>query len=542
MAEMPIRQINDYLWEIPQQGGMRVPGRVYATRELMADIQKDAALEQVANVAHLPGIVGYSLAMPDIHWGYGFPIGGVAAVDAEEGVISPGGVGYDINCLWSEAEILHRFGYYRRIADIVGNNLDDSVRCYDLQMIQAQSADIEAGLCKRPSHPVLEMVTTTGRSTVATSDHPFLTPAGMRNLGELRPGDRVAVDPFEGVLYEEPGDEILLSEEEVRRFLRERGKTNSNAIPQILRSLRDRDLLPLRRNSPALPVLIKALGFVMGDGTLYFKNDTGKGFTWFFGKAGDLEEIRHDLAPFFQVSPVYSRHRQHRIETDYGEIQFEATNCCVRVTSSAFAVLLALLGCPVGNKSLQDYEVPNWLFTAALWQKRLFLASYFGAELQTPRAYAERNRNFPCPLLTVQKQEGYVPSGRRFLTQIAELVKEFGAETKGIEEHKESVARKNGFSCRLRLLFSSRPESLLALYTRIGFECNHKRRVEASVVAAYQVYKRAAWEERTAFMREIARLRTMLGLRNHKTIKYRNWYCQSYRDCRMLRRCRMRMS
>src|SRR5215510_1008295 len=98
MAEMPIRQINDYMWEIPKQGGMRVPGRVYATRELMADIKKDAALEQVANVAHLPGIVGYSLAMPDIHWGYGFPIGGVAAMDAEEGVITPGGIGFDINC------------------------------------------------------------------------------------------------------------------------------------------------------------------------------------------------------------------------------------------------------------------------------------------------------------------------------------------------------------------------------------------------------------------------------------------------------------
>src|SRR6266850_2206637 len=98
MAEVSIHQISDYLWEIPKQGGMRVPGRVYATRELMADIRKDAALEQVANVAHLPGIVGYSLAMPDIHWGYGFPIGGVAAVSVDDGVISPGGVGYDINC------------------------------------------------------------------------------------------------------------------------------------------------------------------------------------------------------------------------------------------------------------------------------------------------------------------------------------------------------------------------------------------------------------------------------------------------------------
>src|SRR6266849_2935248 len=98
MATTPIHQLNDYVWEIPKQGGMRVPGRVYATRELMADIGKDAALEQVANVAHLPGIVGYSLAMPDIHWGYGFPIGGVAAVDAEEGAISPGGIGFDVNC------------------------------------------------------------------------------------------------------------------------------------------------------------------------------------------------------------------------------------------------------------------------------------------------------------------------------------------------------------------------------------------------------------------------------------------------------------
>jgi len=90
---MKIQQIADYVWEIPKHGNMRVPGRVYASREMMSDLQKDASLEQVANVAHLPGIMGYSLAMPDIHWGYGFPIGGVAAVDADEGAISPGGVG-----------------------------------------------------------------------------------------------------------------------------------------------------------------------------------------------------------------------------------------------------------------------------------------------------------------------------------------------------------------------------------------------------------------------------------------------------------------
>ena len=95
---MQLRQIDDHVWEIPRQGGMRVPGRIYASAKLMRDLRDDPAIAQVVNVAHLPGIVGYALAMPDIHWGYGFPIGGVAAVDATEGVISPGGIGYDVNC------------------------------------------------------------------------------------------------------------------------------------------------------------------------------------------------------------------------------------------------------------------------------------------------------------------------------------------------------------------------------------------------------------------------------------------------------------
>lgn len=96
--KLEVRRIGEVLWEIPRQGEMLVPGRIFASEDLMADIRSDPALEQVANVACLPGIVGAALAMPDIHWGYGFPIGGVAAVDLEDGVISPGGVGYDINC------------------------------------------------------------------------------------------------------------------------------------------------------------------------------------------------------------------------------------------------------------------------------------------------------------------------------------------------------------------------------------------------------------------------------------------------------------
>jgi tRNA-splicing ligase RtcB len=93
-----LRQVSEVMWELPATGGMRVPGRIYADGELVAALLEDQSLVQVSNVAHLPGILCCSLAMPDIHYGYGFPIGGVAAFAVDEGVVSPGGVGYDINC------------------------------------------------------------------------------------------------------------------------------------------------------------------------------------------------------------------------------------------------------------------------------------------------------------------------------------------------------------------------------------------------------------------------------------------------------------
>lgn len=93
-----LNKIDDYRWELPKTGAMRVPGIIYTSASMLKDIQSEDALKQVANVATLPGILKASLAMPDIHWGYGFPIGGVAAFDWDSGIISPGGVGYDINC------------------------------------------------------------------------------------------------------------------------------------------------------------------------------------------------------------------------------------------------------------------------------------------------------------------------------------------------------------------------------------------------------------------------------------------------------------
>jgi len=100
MAEITrpsVKALDECRYQIDPLPGMRVPGIVYADEAMMREMIDSMSLQQVANVAHLPGIVRASLAMPDIHWGYGFPIGGVAAFEPEEGVVSPGGVGYDIN-------------------------------------------------------------------------------------------------------------------------------------------------------------------------------------------------------------------------------------------------------------------------------------------------------------------------------------------------------------------------------------------------------------------------------------------------------------
>jgi len=121
MAVEGLKKLDDYRFLIPREKGMRAEGLIYASEKLAAAAVRDNSHQQVRNVAHLPGIVGRSMAMPDIHWGYGFPIGGVAAMDAESGVISPGGVGYDINCgVRLASTALEAHAVSGRIEDLAG--------------------------------------------------------------------------------------------------------------------------------------------------------------------------------------------------------------------------------------------------------------------------------------------------------------------------------------------------------------------------------------------------------------------------------------
>jgi len=413
MWEGPIEKISDYKYRIPKsyKPGMLVDGIIYSNDKLLAGIKNDKAPEQVANVAFLPGIVGNSLAMPDIHWGYGFCIGGVAATDPEKGgVISPGGVGYDINCLYGETFILNDFGYKIKIKDYENNFCNETLVCADFAENKKSSTAIAAFLKQKPKGKVYKIKTLSGREIIATQDHPFYTKDGMKEVGRLSVGENAAVYSFEGVEYQTSSPDIVADEQGIREFLVKLGKDcRGNAMPQILKHLRERKLLPLRYDSPQLPYLIKIMGYCFGDGTIYFANKTGKGFVSFYGGEEDLIDIKKDLEKIgFDSAGIYSRERNHKITTSYSTYEFQRKEYVLKISSSTLATLLGVLGVPVGNKCRNPYSFPHWLRKAALWQKRLFLAALFGAELSSPKTMTGHGYNFYCPILSMNKQDKYI--------------------------------------------------------------------------------------------------------------------------------------
>ncbi|HZU37251.1 MAG TPA: intein-containing RctB family protein [Gemmataceae bacterium] len=507
----PLEKVNDTCWRIPKsyKPGMRVDGLIFADENLLDQIKKDQAPDQVANVAFLPGIQHASLAMPDIHWGYGFCIGGVCATDPNEGgVISPGGVGYDVNCLAGQARVLHAHGYTRRIDELAQSWPTAELSCFNLQNAKRETTEVRYWFAQKPRAEVYRLTTDTGHEVCATADHPFWTPDGMVALAHLQAGNRVAVAPFEGVPYEEPSNATVVSEADFAAQWRHLVKTTGgNGLTQVIHFLKAHGLLPLRYNSPAVPFLCKLLGFVFGDGNLHFTT-SGKGVTMFFGSAPDLETIRADILRLgLTPSRVYTGQRQHRISTAYAERQFERTEEWFKVVGSGLALLLACLGAPVGNKARQDYEAPAWLEQAPRWHKRLFLAAFFGAELTTPATIPGHGSVFGAPTIGMNKRLPYAASGRRFLEQLGTWVGEFGVRVQGLYEECDWQTNKAGEgTIRCRLALSGQVDTLIALWSRIGYEYNAKRSALAALAVQYLRAKQQWLDNRKGADAEARRL------------------------------------
>lgn len=490
-------KISDYLWEIPKgfRSNMRVPARVYLSEKMLEQAFRDKSIDQLINVATLPGIVNYSIAMPDMHEGYGFPIGGVAAMNAENGVISPGGVGFDINCLHPDSIINLDFGTYLPIKD-----LSEKFSEFNLPLIEKKSKQLIVSkpirfLWRLEDKFLYNIRTKSGYSIKATGDHPLYTKGGMKKAENLKTGEQLILYPFKGVPFERPKDLEIITEDKVMNGLKELNLSdNGNRWSQIINWFKEKDLINLNLRSWQMPYLIKVVGYVFGDGTVnLIGRKRKKGAVSFYGKLEDLKQIKRDLEKININSRIFTRKRYYKVKNFYQkEYKFSTIEHCLRINSTSFVLLLYLLGVPLGNKTYQEFRIPFWLWQAPRWQKRLFLAAFFGAELSKP---ATLNKyNFYAPTLNINKVILFKGNGITFLKEIKKLLKEFNIKTTKIVEM-DKLGNK-GKTIGLRFQISSSSDNLIRFFETIGFEYHREKQKLSCLAIAYLRQKLLAVESR----------------------------------------------
>ncbi|MGB9743416.1 MAG: RtcB family protein [Minisyncoccales bacterium] len=487
MEKKDFKKINNYLWEIPSsfRPDMRVPARFYLSEKMLTEIFQDKSLEQLINVTTLPGIQKYALAMPDMHEGYASPIGGVAAIDIKEGIISPGMQGYDINCLSPKTKVLLEHGTSISIEELAKIWPKKKVKFVDFNSQDLSLSEIILFLKRYNNPTIYKILTKDGETIEATGDHPFQTKAGMKETKLLKEGEYVLIYPFKGVEFTQPSGEVILTEENFTETLKKLGKTNKgSAISQILKEIKKLSLISLKYDSWQLPYLLKIMGFIFGDGYISISKNK-RAIVGFNGKPEDLKEIQKDIEKIgFHPSPIFKRKRSHRIRTHYREYEFESTEYYFRVSSFAFAGLLISLGTPFGKKVLGEYQIPQWIFKCELWQKRLFLAALFGAELSKPKAV--NKYNFYTPQLNLKKAKFLKENLKLLLKDIAKLLKEFGVKvTLPVEVPGYKYEGKAGETTGFRLQIKGETKNLIRFFELINYEYNKEKHKEACLAANY---------------------------------------------------------
>lgn len=518
-----LQKINDYLYEIPQtfRADMRVPARIYATEEMLKEIVRDRSLNQLVNIATLPGIQKYALSMPDIHEGYGFPIGGVAAFNLNNGVISPGGIGYDINCLHPKTVIFLPFGTYAQIKDLKKISKEVNAVIVNKKTKKLIEAKIIALIMKKNENIIYEIETAFGNKLKATGEHPIFNGKEMVEVEKLQEGDILVCHYFNGVKYEKPSSEIIIDKKKIFLALKKLGLNNKgNRLPQIIKWLDEKNLTTLNYNSFQIPYFAKILGFVFGDGVVNLVGKNKKGLVSFYGSKNDLKKIKADLQKIGIRGQIYSRIRQHTIKNNYNKTYIFTNNeHRLQVNSTAFVVLLYALGVPLGNKTKQKFSVPWWIKKAPLWQQRLFVASFFGAEMSTPRSVGKYT--FASPALNINKNRRLVKDGIKFLNEIKQILKKLAVDSYAVKTVKDISTKE---TAGLRFQIANTNENLLNFFQTVGFEYNNKKQRLASLASAYLSYKIKVLTERKT-VREKARLLYAKGQTLDYLLSFANKYC-----------------
>ena len=300
-----------------------------------------------------------------------------------------------VHCLPGESRVMTEYGAWIRIKDLKNKNI--KVKCFNNKLHRLIDSVIEEFYEIPNKEKLYKIKTHSGKEIFATEDHPFLTSQGLKFVKELKEGQEVAISPFEGVNYEKLNNDILIDEEDIKKIY------NSD---KIIEELRKRDLIPIKYNSWQLPILTKLLGYITGDGHV---RRIERGYRIYVGgQEEDLREIKNDLEKLkIKSTDVKFRITYGKIKNyKGGEIEAKGESYYIEINSTPLATLLVALGCPEGKKTIKEYFVPSWIFKSPLWIKKLYLASYFGAEMTKPIVYEQyRGTVIERPTLAVYKIE-----------------------------------------------------------------------------------------------------------------------------------------
>ncbi|MFC5279787.1 RtcB family protein [Halorubrum rubrum] len=471
-----LEKLREHVWEIPREGEMNVPARVLASETLLEEIGEDDTLRQLKNATHLPGMVEPALCMPDGHQGYGFPVGGVGAIDARTGCISPGAIGYDINCLSGDSEVLLSHGRRRRIENLFGRFEDERARVAAADGIF--DSDIQL-FSMTDDRTVYEIETETGDTVTATGDHPFQTSNGMTEVDDLATEDDVFLHPFKGFPDDEPPEFVVLDEDDF-----------ADEDPQLVRVLKERDLLPLRSTDDAFHRLLKLVGYHTGDGSF------SRSHTCFYGDPADLEAIQHDIEAIgLTPSKIYDRERDHDIDGN----EFTRTEYSINSGSNAFKQLLIRLGAPEGRKVESEFTVPDYLHRLTDWQRALYLSAFFGAEMSRPDTVAPKNSY--APSVSHNRVADHRVDGETFMRDLMRHLNELGIRTNALEEV-ERTETTAGETVRLRFGISTDSDNLIRFFTQIGYRYAHEKQRRGLLVAQYLKRKEQVINERARVAEE----------------------------------------
>ncbi|KHO48446.1 MAG: hypothetical protein QT00_C0001G0464 [archaeon GW2011_AR5] len=515
-----LQKVSETEWVIPKtyKPGMHVPAKIIGTEGIVAQMDMQV-YDQITNVATLPGIINYAYCMSDGHSGYGFPIGGVAAMDVEKGVISPGGIGFDINCLHPETRILTRFGYFRKIKEM--EKCTDTVSYIDTENSNKLHDKPVIFLAKESDKPVLKITTKTGHEIILSSDHPLYTGSEFIEASEMREGQKIIIHPFNGIEYEEPSSDIILDENAIRSIVGNR--------ENIVKELKEKSLLPLRYNSAKLPILAKLVGFITGDGWVgsYFSKKRSMDIwsTRIIGKQEDLEEIKEDIFELgFKATHIRTLDYSSTITTGSGskqEIIGKSTQ--YHINSQALSVLLHALGVPKGNKSRTKTSVPKWIGKAPKWIKRLYLAGLFGAELNKPCQRKSELTSFTEPSFSQNKIDSLEKDNMNFILEITNLLLEFGVVANKIYRQRIAINTFGEPTHKLALRLSAKPENLSRLWGNIGYEYCAERRRLSMLALSYLNFKREYLKNLEKMIEcneiEISDMKSRVRARKYKTYK-----------------------